>query len=140
MKTVIKNIVTTVLLCVVALPLQAKEQGRALYLEYCAACHGENLEGQTDWQTVDSDGALPAPPHDRTGHTWHHGDGLLMDYILLGGKQALATRGVAFESGMPGFEGTLSEAEAAQILDYIKSTWSERMRAFQEERTAAEAG
>ena len=48
--------------------------GSVLYAEHCASCHGENLEGQTDWYQRDQDGYLPAPPHDETGHTWHHSD------------------------------------------------------------------
>ena len=48
--------------------------GRVVYAENCASCHGVALEGQDDWQQRDADGYLPAPPHDETGHTWHHPD------------------------------------------------------------------
>ena len=51
-------------------------QGEDLYREYCAACHGADLEGQPDWRSAGPDGVLPAPPHDETGHTWHHPDGV----------------------------------------------------------------
>lgn len=54
--------------------------GEALYTENCAACHGVNLEGQDDWQRPGEDGRLSAPPHDETGHTWHHGDQVLFEY------------------------------------------------------------
>ena len=27
-----------------------------------------------NWQNRDDEGYLPAPPHDETGHTWHHPD------------------------------------------------------------------
>lgn len=110
--------------------------GRALYGENCASCHGANLEGQPDWQGAGPDGILPPPPHDETGHTWHHGDGLLFDYVKLGGAAALAARGVTFESGMPGFEGILADDEITAILDYIKSTWPDRERQYQADRTA----
>ncbi len=49
--------------------------GRTVYAEHCAECHGKNLEGEPDWRTPKADGTLPAPPHDDSGHTWHHGDG-----------------------------------------------------------------
>ncbi|MEQ3629875.1 MAG: c-type cytochrome, partial [Sulfitobacter sp.] len=82
------------------------DAGRTLYAETCAACHGANLEGQPDWRTPDEDGILPAPPHDATGHTWHHDNALLFEYTKRGGSAALAARGIDdFASGMPAFEG-----------------------------------
>ena len=115
------------------------QQGARLYAENCASCHGARLEGQPDWQQPNPDGTYPAPPHDETGHTWHHGDGMLSDYIRRGGQAALDDMGVAFTSGMPGFGAALSGADIAAVLAFIKSTWPERIRAVQAERTAAEA-
>ncbi|PWR02361.1 cytochrome C [Meridianimarinicoccus roseus] len=112
-------------------------QGEVLYGEYCASCHGANLEGQPDWQSPGPDGRLPAPPHDETGHTWHHPDSVLFQYTMLGGREALALQGVEFDSGMPGFEGQLSDQEIWTILAYIRSTWPERARAAQAARTEA---
>lgn len=48
--------------------------GKQLYMEHCASCHGRNLEGQPDWRRQLPSGRMPAPPHDASGHTWHHGD------------------------------------------------------------------
>ncbi len=39
-------------------------QGAALYAQYCAECHGANLEGAVDWKQRQPDGSLPPPPHD----------------------------------------------------------------------------
>ena len=115
-------------------------RGTALYAEHCASCHGENLEGAPNWRRVGEDGLYPAPPHDVTGHTWHHGDSLLFDYTKLGGEGALATRGVTdFESGMPGFGHVLSDDEIRDILTFIKSTWPEEIRRHQEHLTRQEA-
>ncbi|MGR3403246.1 MAG: c-type cytochrome [Paracoccus sp. (in: a-proteobacteria)] len=111
-------------------------KGQQLYAESCAACHGANLEGQPDWRQAGPDGVLPAPPHDETGHTWHHADRMLFDYTKLGGKAALARQGMDFASGMPGFGDQLSDAEIWNIIAYIKSTWPERERAIQAERNA----
>ncbi len=117
------------------------ENGKVLYAQNCASCHGAKLEGQKQWQRAGADGILPAPPHDVTGHTWHHGDKLLFDYTKLGGAKALAARGVAdFKSGMPAFEDTLSDAEIRDIWAFIKSTWPAQARAVQAERTAGEEG
>ncbi|MCF3595052.1 cytochrome c [Rhodobacteraceae bacterium LMO-12] len=113
-------------------------EGERLYQSSCASCHGASLEGQPDWRSPDPNGVLPAPPHDETGHTWHHADSILFDYTKLGGKAALARQGVDFESGMPGFGDQLSDTQIWNILAYIKSTWPNRQREVQAERSAAE--
>lgn len=109
--------------------------GQTLYGEHCASCHGANLEGQPNWHTPDEHGVLPAPPHDETGHTWHHGNQLLFDYTLLGGEEALVARGVTgFASGMPGFGEALSDDDIWDILAYIRSTWPVRVQEIQSGR------
>lgn len=113
--------------------------GERLYAEHCASCHGTNLEGQTNWRTPNSNGTLPAPPHDETGHTWHHGDALLFSYTVLGGEEAMRATGFeGFQSGMPGFGDALSDQEIWNVLAYIKSTWPVRIQEIQSARTEAE--
>lgn len=115
--------------------------GAALYQESCAACHGADLKGQANWQDPNPDGTLPAPPHNEKGHTWHHSDQLLIDYIKLGGEKALAQGGIAdFNSGMPGFKDALSDANIHAILEYIKSHWPDEIRKIQRDRTLSEQG
>ncbi|MCB2055227.1 MAG: cytochrome c [Geminicoccaceae bacterium] len=109
----------------VAAGVLSLERGRELYLAQCASCHGRNLEGQGDWRTTLPDGTFPAPPHDETGHTWHHPDAMLFAYTKLGGA---AMAGGRFESGMPAFGDVLSDAEIIAVLDYIKSTWPAEVR------------
>ena len=48
------------------------DAGRVVYEAHCASCHGEKLEGQPNWRDRLPNGRLPAPPHDDSGHTWHH--------------------------------------------------------------------
>lgn len=110
------------------------QRGARLYAEHCASCHGARLEGQPDWQIADADGVLPAPPHDESGHTWHHDDDMLTDYIRRGGQAVLDDLDVAMTSGMPGFGATLSDGDIAAILAFIKSRWPPRIRASQEKR------
>lgn len=106
--------------------------GKALYAENCASCHGDNLEGQPNWRIADEDGVLPAPPHDETGHTWHHSNADLFNYTKLGGAKALAQMGVTgFPSGMPGFADDLSDGQIWDILAFIASTWPERQAEIQ---------
>jgi len=108
--------------------------GRAVYAEHCAACHGADLEGEPDWQTRRPDGRMPAPPHDASGHTWHHDDDLLFGIVKHGLEPYVAP---AYESAMPAFEGILSDAEIWAVLAFIKTHWGERERAFQERVTRA---
>lgn len=103
-------------------------QGRQIYADQCAACHGADLEGQPDWRTPLASGRLPAPPHDESGHTWHHPDEVLFRIVKEG---TAAVVGGGYESDMPGFAGVLSDAEIRAVLDYIKSTWPERERSYQ---------
>lgn len=110
--------------------------GAAVYGEHCAACHGADLEGQVpNWRSRDADGLLPAPPHDETGHTWHHAD-LLLFRIVKYGTEALI--GGDYRSNMIGFEEVLSDAEILAVLAYIKSTWPPQVRAAHDRVNAAQ--
>jgi len=113
-------------------------QGKEIYTNNCASCHGAELQGQPDWRTRLASGRLPAPPHDKTGHTWHHPDSVLFEYTKLGGKKTLAKQGVDFQSGMPGFGDELTDAQIWNILAFIKSTWPDRQREVQAARSEAE--
>lgn len=111
--------------------------GRRVYAERCAGCHGAGLEGQPDWRSRRADGRLPAPPHDASGHTWHHPDGVLFR-ITRHGPAAMVGEGYA--SDMPGFAEVLLDAEIRAALAFIKSTWPEREREFQERQSHFERG
>ena len=110
------------------------QRGAELYAEHCATCHGAQREGQPDWQIADESGVLPAPPHDASGHTWHHDDAMLKDYIRRGGQAVLDALGVSMTSGMPAFGEILTDGDIAAILGFIKSNWPDRIRAIQAER------
>ena len=129
---------TAVLLATTVLPVAAQSDvlmGERLYQENCASCHGANLEGQSDWRTRLPNGRLPAPPHDASGHTWHHPDRVLLDIVKRG---PAAIVGNGYESDMPGYEDVLTDDEITAIIDYIKSTWPNRIRASQESRSLAD--
>jgi len=122
-------------------PLDAKAvaRGAELYAEACASCHGAKLEGQPDWKSPRGDGVYPAPPHDASGHTWHHPDDMLFAYTKLGGAEALRRMGLETAiSGMPGFADTLSDADISDIFTFIKSKWPARERNYQFQQTEAD--
>ena len=104
--------------------------GQQVYASFCAGCHGANLEGQPNWQQRLPLGNLPAPPHDETGHTWHHADQWLFDIIKYGGKHHAPPR---YRSAMPAYHDMLSDAEMWAVLAFIKSRWPAAIRAKQEQ-------
>ena len=61
--------------------------GAALYVDHCVECHGAALEGAENWQDSTGDGTYLPPPHDDSGHTWHHSDKVLFEYVKLGGAE-----------------------------------------------------
>jgi mono/diheme cytochrome c family protein len=101
-----------------------------VYEAQCATCHGAKLEGQPDWKSRDAEGYLPAPPHDVSGHTWHHPDAQLLDIVRRGTE---AVVGQGYRSRMPGYEDKLTEYEMRAVLAYIKSTWPRRAIEIHEE-------
>jgi mono/diheme cytochrome c family protein len=110
--------------------------GRRVYTDNCAECHGENLEGESDWKKQNEDNSFRSPPHDASGHTWHHGDDVLIESIELGG--ARLPDNIGGFSKMPAFEGVLTDEEIAAVLTYIKSTWPDDTRNIQWEQTIRE--
>lgn len=109
-------------------------RGKPVYDQHCASCHGARLEGQPNWRDKLPTGRMPAPPHDASGHTWHHPDSMLFGMTRLGlipGKYAPPK----YESDMPAFGGVLSDDEIWAVLAYIKSSWPLEIRKAQHEMT-----
>ena len=99
--------------------------GRTVYAENCESCHGVSLEGHANWRQRDADGYLPAPPHDETGHTWHHPDSYLFLMTKYGIEEMI---GKSYPNNMPAYEDKLTDGEIIAALSYIKSTWSVRIQ------------
>ena len=99
--------------------------GKFVYENNCASCHGVNLEGQERWREPDAEGYMPAPPHDETGHTWHHPD----EYLFLMTKYGLEEIiGQEYPNNMPAYKDILSDEEILASLSFIKSTWSREIK------------
>ena len=111
---------------------QQVARGKPVYERHCASCHGARLEGQPNWQEKLPTGRMPAPPHDASGHTWHHPDSVLFGMTKLGlvpGKYAPPRH----ETDMPAFGGALSDDEIWAVLAYIKRSWPQQIRKAQNE-------
>lgn len=125
------NILTCMLLLLAACstPNQKAQLalGQSVYDAHCAECHGAKGEGQPNWRQTDDEGFLPAPPHDGSGHTWHHPDQLLLDIIANGSQMP--------NSKMNAYVNTLSQEEMEAVLTYIKTFWGGQERSFQEQVT-----
>lgn len=109
--------------------------GEAIYRQHCASCHGADLEGERDWRQRKPSGRLPAPPHDDSGHTWHHPDEVLFAITRDGMVPPLAPAG--YQSDMPGFGAVLDDEQIWSVLSFIASRWAERERAHQARVTQA---
>lgn len=109
-------------------------QGEQVYAANCASCHGANLQGQADWKNRDENGMMPAPPHDESGHTWHHTDKMLFELTKFGLAKTANLEN--FQTYMPVYEDLLSDEEIIAVLSYIKSTWPEEIIARHDQMNA----
>jgi len=97
----------------------AVDNGRSLFQQNCASCHGQNAEATTNWKQTDPDGNYPPPPLNGTAHAWHHSKDLLKETILEGGTKIGGL--------MPGFSGQLSSAEVDAVIAYFQSKWPDEL-------------
>ena len=101
------------------------ELGKSVYVQNCASCHGVKLEGQKDWMSRLPNGLMPAPPHDETGHTWHHSDKYLFMITKYGIEDII---GQKYPNNMPAYKDILSDKEIISVLSFIKSTWPNKVK------------
>jgi mono/diheme cytochrome c family protein len=71
---------------------------------------------------------MPAPPHDPSGHTWHHSDQQLFEMTKFG-PGALVP---GYQSDMPAFADKLSDADIWAVISFIESTWPPDIRERQQ--------
>ena len=105
---------------------QTVQVGARIYTQHCAACHGIRGEGQPNWREHRANGLLPAPPHDESGHTWHHPDAQLFAITKHGLAQLIRQPG--YRTDMPRYDGVLSDTEIVAVLSWIKAQWPQETR------------
>lgn len=87
-------------------------QGRALYERHCEACHGANGQGQP--------GVYPALAGNRAVNMTRTNN---LAHIVLAGGFSPSTHNNPRPYGMPPFVLTLSDAELATVLSYVRYQW-----------------
>lgn len=107
-------------------------RGGEVYTQSCASCHGLKAEGAPNWATPGPDGLGLAPPHDDTGHTWHHSDRVLYEMIRDGMNDPLRP---GSPLRMPAFGGRLADRDIRAVIEYFKSLWSAENRQYQWQQT-----
>ncbi|MGZ5249696.1 MAG: c-type cytochrome [Caldimonas sp.] len=100
-------------------PGPASERGARLYGDHCADCHGERGEGVP--------GAYPALAGSRAV-TMRSTANLV--HIVLEGGFPPSTGGNPRPYGMPPFATVLQDADVAELLSYVRSSWGNRAAAL----------
>ncbi len=95
--------------------------GASIYQQHCAACHGENGEGDPEWRVRNADGSFPPPPLNGSGHSWHHSTPWLEAMILNGSQVG--------QGKMPAWKGKLNKQEIAAVVVWFQSQWPDRVYA-----------
>ena len=88
------------------------EAGRNVYLAVCAGCHGLAGEGKPHV-------AVPM----KANSTLRQGDPHNLLVAMLDGLEAQDFPGLERMQEMPGFGSQLSDAELAQLANYLRATW-----------------
>ncbi|MBI0414146.1 MAG: cytochrome c [Nitrosospira sp.] len=95
------------------------KHGALIYRVNCANCHGPKGEAAPGWRNPGTDGKYPPPPLDDSAHAWHHSTDTLEKMIREGSPPGAG--------GMPGWDDKLTNQEIADVIVWIKSTWSEEI-------------
>ena len=106
-------------------------RGKEIYAANCASCHGADLKGEPNWRRPNADLTMPAPPHDETGHTWHHSDKTLFELTKYGLGDI--TNNANYKTNMPIYDGVLTDQEIVAVLSFIKSRWPENIQRVHDE-------
>lgn len=95
-------------------------QGREVFAENCAVCHGAEAQGLGgDWRERLDDGSFPPPPLNGSAHAWHHPQEILLRVIDYGGE--------AMGGKMPAFIDVLQQEEKLAAIAFFQSFWTDEI-------------
>lgn len=104
------------------LPNDLELAGKALYTDYCQACHGVDGVGENFALPQAGQQQFIAPALDDTAHAWHHTDDDLKKTIREGSPRT---------EKMPAWKALLSDHDLDALIAYMKSLWTPRELACQ---------
>jgi mono/diheme cytochrome c family protein len=98
---------------------EAEARGQTLYSKNCQSCHGIDGVGETyTVQALTDKKYIRAPAMNDSEHAWHHTDEALAKTILEGSPRT---------PRMMGWKNAgLTQQNAADLIAYIKSLWTQR--------------
>jgi len=111
-------------------PTQAAvgESGATLYMANCSGCHGASGEGAVNI----------APPLVKNAYVT--GDPKKVIHTMLTGMVGpIKERGATWDGSMPPWQGTISNAQIAAIITYVRSSWGNKAAPVSEAQVAAQA-
>jgi cbb3-type cytochrome c oxidase subunit III len=100
--------------------------GRAIFLQNCAACHQPNGQG-----------GGPFPPLAGNPDVNAAESGGIIRTVLNGRTGPLTVNGAEYGGNMPSWRDQLSNAEVAAVLTYVRSAWNNTAPAVSEDQVAA---
>jgi mono/diheme cytochrome c family protein len=100
--------------------------GTQLYTRHCASCHGEQGEGK---RTPDGQLAYPALAGNRAVTL---ASPVNLVHVVMNGGYGPSTAGHPRPFGMPPYVLTLTDADMAALLTYVRSAWGNRAGAVAE--------
>lgn len=94
-------------------------QGKMVFAENCASCHGANAEATPNWKTPDANGDYPPPPLNGSAHAWHHPLAVL-DQVI---REGTATMG----GNMPAWGKQLNQAQRLSVIASFQDYWNDEI-------------
>jgi mono/diheme cytochrome c family protein len=92
--------------------VEAMRAGEAIYTDTCAACHGQNGEGQPrTFPPLAADAAVQARDPATTVR------------MILAGSRSVPTPAAPTPLAMPPFDWKLTDAEVAAVATYVRNAW-----------------
>jgi len=106
--------------------LAAPPDGAVIFTNNCSGCHGASGQG--------TPGAVPP----LAKNSYVVGDPKKCIHTVLHGLSgAIKVNGVSYDSGMPSWKGTLTNAQIAAVLTYVRKSWGNKAPAITEKQVAS---